>query len=421
MSDSSDPVNPSFPLSEIGKALGQHTGIGELMDDLGRALAEKPADLCMLGGGQPAKVPEMISLIQSRLKELSADAETVHQVLGEYDPVEGNLQFRTAVAEMFHQLYGWELTAENIGVAAGSQSACFHLMNALVGEGEHLMIPLLPDYMGYRDQLITGGTFYGVEGLIQREGTRFKYTVDEAAVRAAPESIKLMAVSRPTNPSGNVLSDAEISFLSAECERRGIPLIIDHAYGDPFPSALYVPTAPFWKPHHIHLYSFSKLGLPGCRTSIAIAAPSLIKLMANMTAVTSLANPNLGQALLTPLITDSTLPTHSRDILTPFYKGKRGHALTVIKREFTGIDYTLHAPEGAFFLWLWLPGLKRTSVELVTELKKNGVLVISGHWFFYGKENLSPHTTQCLRLTYSMPKKEVEGGIKKMAAVLRKQ
>lgn len=421
MSDSAGSVNSSsFPLSQFGKALGEHTGIGELMEDLGEALADKSEDFCMLGGGQPAAVPEMISLFQERLMEISSDQEAVQSILGEYDPAEGNAVFRHSFAKMMKSHYGWELNAENIGISAGGQSACFHLMNALAGEGEYVMIPLLPDYMGYRDQLVSGARFYGVEGKVTRDGNRFKYQLDRKAVGAAPESVRLMAVSRPTNPSGNVLSDDEIRDLSAECKKRGIPLLIDHAYGAPFPCAVYTQTDPHWEPHHIHLYSFSKLGLPGLRTSIIIAHPSLIKTLGNMTAVTSLANPNLGQSLLLPYIQNATLPEICAETLTPFYKEKRDHALQIIDQELGAeVDYAVHAPEGAFFLWIWLPTLTVTSARLVEELKKNGVLAISGHWFFYGKEEYAAHSQKCLRLTYSMPQAEVEKGIKRLAQTLK--
>ncbi len=412
-------TDSTLSLSAFGRALGEQTGIGELMDDLGVALAEKSGELCMLGGGQPAYVPELIDLFQKRLKDLSNNPEMVHTVLGEYDPADGNLAFRKAFAEMFHQLYGWGLSSDHIGIAAGGQSACFHLMNALVGEGEQVMIPLLPDYMGYRDQLVSGASFYGVEGLIEREENEFKYRLDKEAIKNAPQTVRMMAVSRPTNPSGNVLSDEEVKFLSDECLKRGVPLLIDHAYGEPFPAAVYVETDPFWAPHHIHLHSLSKLGLPGTRTAIVLARVEIITLLRNMTAVTSLANPNLGQALVMPDIKNKRLPKIAESIVKPFYQAKRDRALKVLKENFDGkIEYTVHAPEGAFFLWLWLPELKVSSKECVKILKQNGVLAISGHWFFYGKEHLCAHAEQCLRITYSMNNDEVERGISRIADTL---
>ena len=49
----------SYEFSEFGRHLGCGSGIEELMDDLGHAMASGGPDLKMLGGGQPARIPEM--------------------------------------------------------------------------------------------------------------------------------------------------------------------------------------------------------------------------------------------------------------------------------------------------------------------------------------------------------------------------
>ena len=52
-------------------------------------------------------------------------------------------------------------------------------------------------------------------------------------------------------------------------------------------------------------------------------------------------------------------------------------------------DYPIriHKPEGAFFLWLWMPGLPMTNAALYKRLKARGVIVVSGHYFFPGLED----------------------------------
>jgi len=407
-------------LSNFGKKLGTSTGIGELMDDLGEALVDKSRIKAMLGGGQPSEIPAMTERFYHHLNKIISSPEDLHRVLGQYDPAEGETKFRTSFAKMMNALYGFTIQAENVGISSGGQSACFHLLNALVGNGEQVLIPLLPDYMGYRDQLVSGAKFQGIPGIPVRKGNRFKYSLDRDKIQSAPETVKVMVLSRPTNPSGNVISDEDISFLSSECKHRGIPLIIDHAYGAPFPNAVYVKTTPKWYPHHIHLYSLSKLGLPSTRTSIIVADSPIISLMRKMTAVTSLANPGLGQALIRPMIKDLSLPKVCQEEVTPFYQAKRDHAVALIDKLLEGkADYSLHAPEGAFFLWLWLPGID--TKKLATSLKEKGVLVISGHWFFYGQQNTKiPHQSECLRLTYSMPQEEVETGLKTLTAEIIK-
>jgi valine--pyruvate aminotransferase len=45
----------------------------------------------------------------------------------------------------------------------------------------------------------------------------------------------MICVSRPTNPTGNVITDEELIKLDALANQHGIPLVIDNAYGVPFP------------------------------------------------------------------------------------------------------------------------------------------------------------------------------------------
>lgn len=75
------------------------------------------------------------------------------------------------------------------------------------------------------------------------------------------------------------------------------------------------------------------------------------------------------------------------------------------------LDYYVHKPEGAIFLWLWFPEMKISSEELYQRLKSKGVLIISGHHFFPGLVDDWEHRHQCIRLTYSMHPAQVEEAI----------
>ncbi len=72
------------------------------------------------------------------------------------------------------------------------------------------------------------------------------------------------------------------------------------------------------------------------------------------------------------------------------------------------------------FLWLWFEGLPISSLELYERLKRRGVLVISGHYFFPGLEHDSwQHKGECLRLTYSQDQAMVQRGIEILAEEVR--
>src|ERR1019366_9594599 len=104
------------------------------------------------------------------------------------------------------------------------------------------------------------------------------------------DGISALCVSRPTNPSGNVLTDDEVARLAAATAGADIPLIIDNAYGLPFPGIVFAQATPYWDPNVVLCMSLSKLGLPTSRTGIIIAQPKIIEAISAMNAIASLAN-----------------------------------------------------------------------------------------------------------------------------------
>jgi len=120
-------------LSAFGKKLTSGSGIVDLMEDLGSALNENP-DMIFMGGGNPARIPEMEAVIKSQYQKLCDDAEQLYSTTGIYQSPQGELEFRSNIAAMLKQQFGWQLTEANIAVSNGSQSAFYILFNLLAGE-----------------------------------------------------------------------------------------------------------------------------------------------------------------------------------------------------------------------------------------------------------------------------------------------
>ena len=80
---------PNILFSDIGNRLAGPSGIQELMDDCGAALTTHP-DMRMLGGGQPAAIPEVQAIWRQRMSELLADGAALDKTLLNYDPPGGN-------------------------------------------------------------------------------------------------------------------------------------------------------------------------------------------------------------------------------------------------------------------------------------------------------------------------------------------
>ena len=119
--------------------------------------------------------------------------------------------------------------------------------------------------------------------------------------------------------------------------------------------------------------------------------------------------------ITTDLINSGEIMRLSQLLIKPYYQAKVQHAVGLIQQELKGLDYYIHRPEGAIFLWLWLPGLPISSDELYERLKQKGVLIIPGSHFFPGLDDDWQHKHECIRITYSMDEKIVEQGIKLIA------
>lgn len=416
----------SYEFSKMGRYLGCGSGIGELMDDLGHALASGGPELKMLGGGQPARIPEMQAVWQRRLGELMSESGGMDRALAIYDPPQGNPRFLAAVADLFRRTFGWDIGPENIAITSGAQTAYFMLFNLLAGrmpDGSlrKILLPLVPEYIGYSDQGADGPVFQAVRPLIEKTGpNEFKYRVDFERLEITPD-IAAICASRPTNPSGNVLTDAEISRLSDLAESHGIPLIIDNAYGAPFPGIIFGEATPFWRPHCVLTYSLSKIGLPATRTGIVIGPPEIIAALGSMGAVIGLSNPNIGQQITMPLVESGEILRLSREVVRPFYQEKRNLALDAAAKAFgEKFEWSVHRSEGAIFLWFCFPGLGISSKELYLRLKKRGVLIIPGSYFFYGLDEPDwKHRDECIRVSYAMDKAVVRDGLKIIADEVR--
>ena len=85
-----------------------------------------------------------------------------------------------------------------------------------------------------------------------------------------------------------------------------------------------------------------------------------------------------------------------------------------------GVDYRIHRPEGAFFLWLWLPGLPITSQELYERLKARHVIVVPGQYFFPGLAEPWSHTHECLRVSYAQDDDVIARGIEIIAKEIKR-
>ena len=403
-------------LSKFGEKFAATTGIVELMDDLGTALNENP-DMIFMGGGNPGRIPEAEAIFKRRLETVLADPQQLHSLMGIYQSPQGDKVFRGQIAGLLKKEFGWNLYERNIAISNGSQSAFFILYNMLAGKmpdgsNRAIHLPLAPEYIGYGDIGLQENFFTATKPEIELlDDNQFKYHVDFSRLDVSEQSTAALCVSRPTNPTGNVLTDDEIEHLDQIAQAADIPFIIDGAYGLPFPGILFNDAKPHWNENTILVLSLSKLGLPGVRTGIIVAREDIVQAYTNANTVVSLACGNLGPAIARELFSSGEILTLGNNTVRPFYQQRAERTVRLFRTALGDLPYRIHKPEGAIFLWLWFDGLPITSQELYERLKARGVLIVPGHNFFPGMTSDWRHQQECIRVSYAGEGKAVEQGI----------
>ncbi|EGR0109296.1 valine--pyruvate transaminase [Vibrio vulnificus] len=399
--------------SKFGEKFNQYSGITQLMDDLNDGLRTPGA--IMLGGGNPAAIPAMLEYFHQASENMLSNGELL-AALANYDGPQGKDVFVKALARLLKDTYGWNISEKNISLTNGSQSGFFYLFNLFAGQqpdGSHkkILLPLAPEYIGYADAGIDEDIFVSYRPEIELlDNGLFKYHVDFEQLKV-DESVAAICASRPTNPTGNVLTDEEIRKLDQLARDNQIPLIIDNAYGLPFPNIIFEDVEPFWNENTILCMSLSKLGLPGVRCGIVIANEAVTQALTNMNGIISLAPGSVGPALGHYMIEKKDLLHLSSGVIKPFYQQKSQRAVELLQAAMPDDRFRIHKPEGAIFLWLWFDALPITAMELYQRLKARGVLIVPGEYFFIGQEDNWEHAHQCLRMNYVQDDELMQKGI----------
>lgn len=397
--------------STIGQNLIVRTGIDDLMEDLYKAIHSGNPDVCQLNGGSPAFFPEVSDMWHESLKNMVASGE-FDSLVGTYAHPRGDTRFIKALVDYLNSKYDWGVTEKNIAITQGGQMAFFLLFNLLGGlssEGSYreILFPICPDYIGYQPQSLFGTTvFRGSRPKIIALGKHsFKYGIDFDRLHITPATAAL-CLSRPTNPTGNVVTDEEMIRLRDLAAEAGIPFMIDGAYGPPLPNICSVQATPIWDENIILTMSLSKIGLPGTRTGIIIAREEIIDAVVRTVTTSALCPNNLGQKLIAPYLEDRSIEDICKKLVVPFYKEKAEFA-TQLLHEYLPDDlpWKLHKNEGAMFLWLWMENLPITAQTLYERCGERGCFINPGHHFFFAMDEDEyqswRHTQECIRISFT--------------------
>ncbi len=320
---------------------------------------------------------------------------------------QGLPSLRAAIAEHAGAFRSIPMRPEQVVVAPGGKPIIFYTISVLVNPGDEVIYPN-PGFPTY-DSVIryVGGVPVPI-ALEEKSGFRFSTTALRERITART---KLIILNSPSNPTGGILSSADLEEIAAAVAGRDIFILSDEiysriCYGTPAPSIAAVPGM---QEKTIILDGFSKTYcMTGWRLGYGIMheelAEKVTRLLINSNSCTSYFVQDAGIAALNG-------PQDSVDAMVAEF-ARRRDCIAEGLDSIPGI--VCHKPEGAFYAFANVTGTGLSSGELACVLlEEAGVAVLDGAAFgVFG--------SGYLRLSYATSMELIRQGLERIDATVRR-
>lgn len=149
--------------------------------------------------------------------------------LNQYPPGPGEPDLRKAIAEHRRDQYGLDHDpGTDVLVTVGATEAISAAMLALLEPGDEVVL-IEPYYDSYPVAVAMAGGVRRTIGLQQGPDHRFTLDLDALRAAAGPRT-RAIVVNSPHNPTGTVLTDAELSAIAEVCVAHDIIAVTDEVY-----------------------------------------------------------------------------------------------------------------------------------------------------------------------------------------------
>ena len=144
-----------------------------------------------------------------------------------YAPFAGIPELRSAIADDATARKGFPVAPEQVFVTVGGKGVMLYAMEALVEDGDEVIVPD-PGYPIY-ESLVRwlGGTPIPIP---IRQANGFRLDPDELASLVTPRTT-MIVLNSPANPSGGVLTRADLEQIAALAQAHDLVVLADEIYG----------------------------------------------------------------------------------------------------------------------------------------------------------------------------------------------
>lgn len=240
-----------------------------------KELKAQGLDVIGLGAGEPDyNTPQHI--IDSALASMN-EGQT------KYTPSAGLPRLKDAIISKLKKDQNLEYKPSEIIVTSGAKHALYTLFQAILDEGDEVIIPT-PYWVSYPEQVkLADGVPVYCEG---KESNSFKIT-PEALELAITERTKAVIINSPSNPTGMLYSREELARLGEVCLKHNILIVSDEIYekliyGENHHISI-AELSPQLKENTIIINGVSKShSMTGWRIGYAVGNEKIIKAMTNL-------------------------------------------------------------------------------------------------------------------------------------------
>ena len=321
-----------------------------------------------------------------------------------YTPAVGLTALRHRLSGFYRERYGIDVGADRIIITPGASAALQLVLSVLVDPGDRVLMAD-PGYPCNRNfvHLLNGIPV----GLPVDADTN--YQPDAATVRAAwTGPVAALLVASPSNPTGTLLTEADIRALFALTQSQGSRLVVDEiyhglTYDEPAATALAVSADIFV------INSFSKyFGMTGWRLGWLVAPAEAVGELDKLAQNLFLAAPTLAQyAALSAFDPENIAILEAR---RREFRARRDYLLPALRGLGFGITGT---PEGAFYLYADCSRFTGDSYRFSKQLlEETGVAITPGNDF--GIHRSERH----VRFAYTTSLENLQEGVHRLKAYL---
>lgn len=175
-------------------------------------------DVIDLGAGEPDfNTPEHAK---------AAAIAAINANFTRYTAASGVLELREAIAARYKNDYGIEFKTNEVAVAAGGKQALFNVALALYNPGDEV-ITHAPYWPTIVEQVKMAGAIPVVARTSSDDG--FAIHADAIIEKITPKT-KAIIINSPGNPTGALISEAELAKIADVAGPKGIWIVIDLCY-----------------------------------------------------------------------------------------------------------------------------------------------------------------------------------------------